>query len=151
MRCLRGRLESNRIRVKVGICRFEDDPGGAANFDFQEFTALVDTGALRTCVTQNVVDRLQLARWGRIPVGNVKRTEMHWTYMFRVCIWPETYDGVPPRPFGIGGEPFGIGGEIEGIDVGDSRYYDVLLGMNIISRGSLHLELDGSFELAFPG
>jgi len=143
MRCLRGRLENNRIRVKVGICRFEDDPGVAANFDFQEFTALVDTGALRTCVTQNVVDRLQLVRWGRMPVGNVKRTEMHWTYMFRVCIWPEAEGSLPI--------PFGIGREIEGIDVGDSRHYDVLLGMDIISQGSLRLELDGSFELAFPG
>ena len=144
MRCLRGRLENNRIRVKVGIGPFQDDPRATANPNFQEFTALVDTGALRTCVTQNVVDRVQLVRWGRIPVGNVKRTEMHWTYMFHVCIWPQAGGDSPSTPFGIGRE-------IEGIDVGDSRYYDVLLGMDIISQGSLHLKLDGSFELAFPG
>jgi hypothetical protein len=79
-----------------------------------------------------------------MEVGNVKRTELHWTYLFYVGIWPETDDGSPSHPFGIGHE-------IEGIDVGDSRYYDVLLGMDIIAKGSLHLELDGSFELAFPG
>ena len=37
-----------------------------------------------------------------------------------------------------------------GIDGGDSRYYDVLLGMDIITQGSFRLESDGSFELAFP-
>lgn len=79
-----------------------------------------------------------------MPVGNVKRTELHWIYMFHVCIWPEAPDGSPAPPFGIGRE-------IEGIDVGDSRYCDVLLGMDIISQGSLRLELDGAFELAFPG
>lgn len=79
-----------------------------------------------------------------MEVGNVKRTELHWTYLFYVGIWPESDDGSPSNPFGIGNE-------IEGIDVGDSRYYDVLLGMDIIAQGSLHLELDGSFELAFPG
>lgn len=105
---------------------------------------MVDTGALRTCVTQNVVDRLGLTRRGRIEVGNVRSRAWHWTYLFHVAIWPETDDGSISAAFGIGDE-------VEGIDVGDSRYYDVLLGMDILRRGSLRLELDGSFELAFPG
>lgn len=88
--------------------------------------------------------RAGLTSRGKIPVGNVKRTEEHHTYLFYVGIWPEREDGLPPPVFGIGDE-------IMGIDGGDSRYYDVLLGMDIISQGSLHLEFDGSFELAFPG
>jgi hypothetical protein len=111
---------------------------------FLQFTALIDTGARRTCISQNVVDRLGLERQGRMEVGNVKRTELHWTYLFYVGIWPDTVAGPPSTPFGIGEE-------IEGIDMGDSRYYDVLLGMDVISQGSLHLEQDGSFELAFTG
>jgi hypothetical protein len=61
-----------------------------------------------------------------------------------VGIWPDADDGSPATVFGIGDG-------IEGIDVGDNRFFDVLLGMDIITQGSLHLELDGNFELAFPG
>lgn len=144
MRYLRGKLEQNRLRVPVGIRPFQPDPSQAPDLHFHQFTTLIDTGALRTCVSQNVVDRLGLERQGRIEIGNVKRTELHWTYLFYVGIWPESDDGASSVPFGIGNE-------IVGIDIGDSRNYDVLLGMDIISQGSLKLELDGSFELAFPG
>lgn len=138
-------MEQNRIRVKVGIRAFDpaSDPLQNISQRFEEFTALVDTGALRTCVTQNVVDKLNLKRRGRIEVGNVRSREMHWTYLFHVAVWPDTDDGTLAAAYGIGDE-------VEGIDVGDSRYYDVLLGMDILRRGSLTLALDGRFELAFP-
>lgn len=142
MRYLRGEIENNRIRIKVGIRAFNPDPNTSV-FDYQEFTALVDTGAQRTCVTQNVVDRLGLVRRGRVPVGNVKRVDYHYTYLFHVGIWPESEDGVASATFGIGDE-------IEGFDLGDSRYFDVLLGMDIITKGSLKIERSGKFEMAFP-
>lgn len=146
MRYLRGQVRQNRIRIKVGIKAFNPatSPLEPQDLRFEEFTALVDTGALRTCVTQNVVDRLSLKRRGRIEVGNVRNRAWHWTYLFHVAIWPDTEDGSIAAAFGIGDE-------VEGIDVGDSRYYDVLLGMDILRRGTLKLELDGGFELAFPG
>lgn len=106
--------------------------------------ALVDTGARRTAISRNVIDRCQLISRGKIDVGNVRRVEQHDTYLFYVGIWPDTEDGSPTAPFGIGDD-------IMGIDGGDNRYYDVLLGMDIIRRGSFRLEIDGSFELAFPG
>ena len=121
-----------------------DDPLAPADSNFHPFTALVDTGASRTSISQNVIDRVGLFGRGQIPVGNVKRTEQHETYIFYVGVWPEAEDGTPSATFGIGDA-------IMGIDGGDSRYYDVLLGMDIITQGSLRLDKDGSFELAFPG
>ena len=144
MRYVRGRLQNNRIRIPIGIRAFDPDPSGHGSIVYHPFTALVDTGATRTSISQNVIDRAGLISQGKIPVGNVKRTEEHHTYLFYVGIWPETGDGSPPALFGVGDE-------IMGIDGGDSRYYDVLLGMDIIAKSSLHLELNGSFALAFPG
>ena len=144
MRYVRGKLEDNRIRIKVGIRAFDPQPSIHSSFVFHEFTALVDTGATRTCISQNVIDRVGLVRRGKIPVGNVRRTEEHHTYFFHVGIWPEGDDGLPAAVFGIGDE-------IMGIDGGDSRFYDVLLGMDVISQGALTLRLDKTFELAFPG
>ncbi|MGQ7830406.1 hypothetical protein [Altererythrobacter sp. Z27] len=132
--------------MKVGIRAFDPaaEPLYQVNQHFEEFIALVDTGALRTCVTQNVVDKLKLQRRGRIQVGNVHSHAWHWTYLFHVAIWPDSDSETISAAFGIGDE-------VEGIDVGDSRYYDVLLGMDILQRGSLSLNQDGTFELAFPG
>lgn len=72
--------------MKVGIRPFQPDPTLTASQAFHEYIALIDTGALRTCVSQNVVQRLGLERQGRIEIGNVKRTELHWTYLFYVGI-----------------------------------------------------------------
>lgn len=149
MRSLRGRLENGRIYIKVGIRAFQSyQPVGgnstAVDLNYTEFRALVDTGAVRTCVTERVVQQLGMKRRGRVDIWNVKRAEQHFTYMFHVGIWPETDDGSVATIFGLGDE-------IEGIDVGNHPYFDVLLGMDIIAKGTLRLELDGSFEMSFPG
>jgi hypothetical protein len=144
MRYVRGQIQDRRILIPVGIRAFNDDPNAPINLHFHEFRALVDTGASRTAISQKVIDQVGLSTRGQEPVGNVKRTEFHKTFMFYVGIWPETDDGSPSAVFGIGDE-------ILGIDGGDSRYYDVLLGMDIILRGSLRLGADRKFELGFPG
>ena len=144
MRYVRGPLLNSRILLPVGIRAFEDDPTKDADWTVHEFTALIDTGATRTAISQNVIDRARLSPRGQIPVGNVKRTEMHETYMFWIGVWPESLDGAAATFFGIGDA-------LMGIDGGDSRYYDVLLGMDVITQGSLSTNLDESFELAFPG
>ena len=143
MRYVRGRLQNRRILIPVGIRAFIDDPFAPVDLHYHQFIALVDTGASRTSISRNVIDRAKLTGRGQIPVGNVKRTELHETYLFYLGVWPETEDGSPSAPFGIGEA-------IMGIDGGDSRYYDVLLGMDILSQGTLNLALDGSFELGFP-
>jgi hypothetical protein len=148
MRSVRGKLENGRIRIKVGIRPFQpyesvDGFSAPVDLTYHECMALVDTGAVRTCVTERVVQTVGLKRKGRAEIWNIKRPEMHWTYLFHVGIWPDPVDEFTPLPI------FGIGPEIEGIDVGNNRFFDVLLGMDIISQGSLHLERDGSFVMAF--
>lgn len=144
---LTGNLENNRVRIKVGIRHFEpvgpvDGFSPAQKLDYRECMALVDTGARRTCVTQKVIHDLGMKRIGKADVWNIKREEQHWTYLFHVCIWPDSEDGTP-LPI------YGIGDEIEGIDVGNHPYFDVLLGMDIISKGKLVIEPTGAFSLTF--
>lgn len=148
MRYLRGKLVNNRILIKVGIKPFQPfEPvnGVTSSFalNYQEFVALVDTGATRTCITNNVVHKLDLKRKGRANIWNIKRSEEHFTYLFDLAIWPETDGGSSVL--------FGLANEIEGIDVGNHPYFDVLIGMDIITLGSLSLDARGDFEMAFPG
>jgi hypothetical protein len=152
MPLLRGKLEKGRALVKVGIRPFQayqPVDGFSTTFDltFTEYTALIDTGALRTCVSEKVIADLQLKKHGRAEISNVKRAEMHWTYLFYVGIWP---DIEADNPNWLGSTVIGIGDEIEGIDLGFNKFFDVLLGMDVISRGYLHIERDGDFILGFP-
>lgn len=104
--------------------------------------ALVDTGARRSCVTEALAQRAGLQRIGRVEVWNIKRPESHWTYLFNVAIWPDAVAGDPPSPFDIEAE-------IKGIDVANHSYFDMLMGMDIISQGRLLIDRDGTFELEF--
>lgn len=104
--------------------------------------ALVDTGARRTCVTQKIANDLNMRRISQTDVWNIKREERHWTYLFHVAIWPDSEDNMPSTPYGIGDA-------IEGIDVGNHPYFDVLLGMDIISQCRLIVEPTGAFSLSF--
>ncbi|MBF7013165.1 hypothetical protein QUC32_26420 [Novosphingobium resinovorum] len=142
-----GKLKDGRILLKVGIRPFQavgpvsgyDNP---ATLDYRECTALLDTGARRTCVTVNITQTLGMRRIGQAEVWNVKRPERHFTYLFHVGIWPDVIDDMPSTIFGIGDE-------IEGIDVGNHPYFDVLLGMDIVSQGRLVIEKSGDFSLSF--
>lgn len=150
MPSLSGKLENGRIIIRVGIRPFQpyepvEGTSTPATWDYHEFRALVDTGAVRTCITERVVQKLNLKRRGRADIWNIKRSESHWTYLFHLGIWPDVED-----PYSLP-TIFGIGPEIEGIDVGNHPYFDVLLGMDVVGRGSLYLEVDGSFRLTFPG
>ena len=142
-----GRLTNSRVLIKVGIIPFApyaDQSDNIVGFPIasHECMALVDTGARRTCVAETVAQRLNMRRVGRVEVWNVKRPELHWTYLFQVGIWPDPIAGTPSGFFGIG-EP------IEGIDVGNHPFFDVLLGMDIISQGKFVIEKDGEFSLDF--
>ena len=137
-----GHLQNKRILVPIGIRAFSDDPFVPENFNFYQFRALVDTGATCTSISRNVVNRVGLKGRGQVPVGNVKRTEMHESYLFYVGIWPDSHSEAPPAIFGIGDA-------VLGIDGGDSRFYDVILGMDIIMRGALRLAKGGHFSLEF--
>ena len=142
MRYLRGKIKDRRMRIPIGIGAF--DPASPFNSNFEQFTALIDTGAVRTCITQNVVNRLKLRRRGRIPIRNVSGEALHWTYLFQVAIWPEADSDSPSAPFGIS-DP------VEGADLGANHLFDVLLGMDVLERGAMQMHSNGNFELSFSG
>lgn len=148
MRQVTGSLDqNNRVRIKVGIRHFEplgpvDGISTTHSLDYRECIALIDTGARRTCITEKIAQDLNMRRISEVEVWNVKRPERHWTYLFHVAVWPNSEDGSPVVPYGIGDA-------IEGIDVGNHPYFDVLLGMDIISQGRLLIEPTGEFSLTF--
>lgn len=77
MATLTGNLQDGRIRIKVGIKPFQayEPVSGQTNpfaLNYHECTALVDTGARRTCVTERVVQAIGLKRKGRAEIWNIQ-------------------------------------------------------------------------------
>ncbi|MGU9962757.1 MAG: retroviral-like aspartic protease family protein [Candidatus Halichondribacter symbioticus] len=126
--------------------------------DIKPYKALVDTGAARTCITKRVADELGLPSAGMRPVNGVSGTSVHQFYTFHVGFVvsapdtgfseidsPETKN--PPQDFSDTHINNRIirGAELIMPDSG----FDVLLGMDILSTGSLAIEGNGTFSFSF--
>lgn len=118
----------------------------------QMFAALVDTGAQKTMISTNVVRTLGLVPQGKIPIQGVGPVVTHHNaYLFHVAFAiPIVLPGQVVAP----GAPLNalvfihptavFGGELTG-----TSGFDVLLGMDILSSGSLKIEGNGHFSFSF--
>jgi len=112
------------------------------------FKSLVDTGCQRTMISANAAARLGLTAVGKIPIQGVgPNITYHNAYVFRVAFFvPAVAGGQMP---GSGAAVAHVlpapihGGEIS------SSGFDVLLGMDVISIGSLKIEGNGAFSFSF--
>ena len=111
------------------------------------FLALVDTGATSTGITKAVVKQVGLSQIGQSPVRSVSGVQTHNRYRFQIGL-----------PSGISINKDGTGilrtfymiyRDIEGIEFFDHDDFDVLLGMDILSIGSLKVEGNGTFSFSF--
>jgi len=97
------------------------------------FPALIDTGASVTCVSQNVVQSVPLQPIGMRPM--ISTTQYAPVYVYLVDLF---------LPFGAAGFV------VQGIQVmefasGGTAPFQMLLGRDIICRGTLTLSFDGHF------
>jgi hypothetical protein len=117
------------------------------------FRALVDTGAEVTMISPSVAGAVGLTPIGQIPIQGVGHTmSYHNAYLFHVAfVVPVGHTGSPAA---VGGGPNTMifmqphpiyGGEI----TSSGEQFDVLLGMDVISTGSLAVEGNGTFSFSF--
>ena len=159
MPCVWGVHNRSQIFLDVGII----DAGTAANVTSGPyapiiqtppiFKALVDTGAEVTMISPGVADTVGLTPIGQIPIQGVGHTmTYHNAYLFHVAFVVAPVHIGPPIPAGgaadamIFMQPNPIcGGEI----TSSGDHFDVLLGMDVISTGSLAVEGNGTFSFSF--
>jgi hypothetical protein len=117
------------------------------------FKALLDTGAQTTMISPNVANTLGLTPIGQIPIQGVgPAVTYHNAYLFHVAfVIPLLHMGQPIAAGGGVGTMIFIhpppihGGEI----TSTGGQFDVLLGMDVISTGSLAVEGIGTFSFSF--
>lgn len=108
--------------------------------------ALIDTGATTTCITAGVAAKLGLQPIGKVPVQGVSGIVHHNNYLFYVAFpfalpagTPPASRLPPPAPGQVQGQVFVLDKVIQGCEFngGPNPSFDVLLGMDVISSGSL--------------
>ena len=152
MPCIWGKHDQSQVFVNVAIFDAGVEERVTAKkigdaFPMHVFRALIDTGAQATCITSAAAEKVGLMPIGKVPIRGVSGLQYHNNYLFKVgfafgTIAPE--ENVRDAKVHIFAKP------IEGAELNfSSSKFDVLLGMDIISIGSLKIDGDGSFSFCF--
>jgi hypothetical protein len=118
----------------------------------QMFKALIDTGATGTCITKAAADRMGLLPIGKVEVQGVSGTKAHNNYLFHVGFTTVLPGALIAMLANQGGNQVQLQLHINNTPIQGAEFdagqggFDVLLGMDVISTGSLKIEGDGSFS-----
>jgi hypothetical protein len=159
MPCLWLQHNNSQLFIHVGILDATTvsitTPGGITtniHAPPQMFIALVDTGAQKTMISTRVVQALGLQPQGMIAIQGVGPNVTHHNgYLFHVAFTiPLITAGqqvVPGStvPVMVFIHPTAI----YGAELTSTTGFDVLLGMDILSSGSLKVEGSGHFSFSF--
>ncbi len=111
------------------------------------FKALVDTGAQSTMISKNAAQKIGLKPIGRVPIMGVGGVSNHNNYLFQVGFVMQVADDETNQNIR---QIHVLQGQIEGAEmVIEGAGFDVLLGMDVISTGSLAVEGSGTYSFSF--
>ena len=146
MPCIWGEHDGNQVFVDVKILSLEDavhHQAGTGEKSSHSFKALVDTGASLTCLTKNVVGAVGLEPVGKIPISGVSGQTFHHAYLFHVAFTVQA-EGRDIAKTHL------VGSAVQGAEfIAPRGDFDVLLGMDILSVGSLAVEGNGTYSFSF--
>lgn len=116
---------------------FVGAPEYASAFSLIQTIALVDTGSTMTLVSSAIVRQLELMPLGKRQVIGIHGNTNKWEYRFRLAL-TQTDD--------MNGSmvPFFLAEEILGADFEKLSQFDVLIGMDVLSKGTLTIRPDGT-------
>ena len=136
--------------VLLPVERFEDslNPQRLSQFpNLQVLKALIDTGAQGTSITLQAAEKLDLEPTGIIRVHGFGGPKDHSCYLFKVG-----FVDLQQTEFGNQSPFFHmVDKEIRGaeFDCGPDNDFDVLLGMDVLSIGTLTISHTGKFKFSF--
>jgi hypothetical protein len=113
--------------------------------DVKFYMGLIDTGASCTCITQKIVQDVGLQPIGKSPMSGATGLKDVDQYLFAVGFMLNAR----PEPTGtISGNLTLM--QVHGCEFSDHAFgFDVLIGRDIICKGSFTLSFDGHWLLAF--
>lgn len=140
----RCRLDRRQAIIDIGITAFDPDRR-TDSLKIHSYRALIDTGAMRTCLTYRAIGLEGLHRHSRKLVKNVHNQNLHGLYMAQIGIF-STSQRI------TGGETsmrsyFGLAEPTEVMDIADNERFDAILGMDVLQDFDFRFYRDGTVEL----
>lgn len=162
MPCIWGQHNGSQLFLIVAIIPSQSGPSIAAAPEgdvyagpISALTALVDTGATTTCLSRDIAKALNFQPVGKTQVHGVGGLVDHNRYLFYVGfpvgMTTQPVSGLPPpTPGQFTANVHILSKLIQGSEFdGGNAPFQVLLGMDVISTGSLIVQGNGTFSFSF--
>lgn len=137
------------ITVAVSEALLDQSPVGPeqvpTQFHIREYRALLDTGADITCVLPHVVKESFLVSRGLIPMTSGNGTYDHMSYLIRLGVWCENVVDVDGE-LEVERTLYQIPGEHVAAEIRTNSWFDLIIGMDIISQHELKFVKGGGFS-----
>lgn len=117
----------------------------AQGFHIKEYRALLDTGADITCVLPHVAKECFLVSRGLIPMTSGSGTYDHMSYLIRLGIWCEEVIDVDGE-LEVRRSLYQIPGDHIAAEIRTNSWFDLIIGMDIISQHELSFMKGGQFR-----
>ena len=130
-----------QLLVTILVSKF----GPLESFQPVAVEALIDTGATRSGVCPSVVDQLELPQIGTVPLESATDDRLVPLFFCWMAIDPSITE--PSRELGAPSPHFF--GAMEALGLRQSRSFEAILGMDVLSQCDLHLERSGFCTLRF--
>jgi hypothetical protein len=146
MPCIWG--QHNSVQLFCPVVILPPNPTPATAGGHVGVQALIDTGATTTAITTALAARLSLQPIGIMPIHGVGGVQHHNSHLFQVGFPFAPYP--PPQQGQVPGTIFVLQKLIQGCSFqAGSAPFEVLLGMDVISIGSLVVQGNGTFSFSF--
>lgn len=155
MPCVAGNYRSAG-GIILGVCIIDqrqvpDKPptGQTVPQGINRYNALLDTGASRTCISAKVVEEVGLQSIGLTLMLTASGETTAKVYLFDVGIFSDSMTDAKAKKKDAAF--FQLGSGIKGLEfsAGAKSNFDVLLGMDILGKGSLKMDFDGHWSFCF--
>lgn len=117
----------------------------ASQFHIREYRALLDTGADVTCVLPHVVRECFLVSRGLIPMTSGNGTYDHMSYLIRLGVWCEEVVDIDGER-DVRRSLYQIPGNHIAAEIRTSSWFDLIIGMDLISQHELNFTRGGGFR-----
>ena len=140
----RCRLDRRQAIIDIGVTAFDPDQP-TTSIQLSSYRALIDTGAMRTCLTYRAIGLEKLHRHSRKLVKNVHSENYHGLYMAQIGIF-STNERCAHGEAAIRSY-WGLAQPTEVMSITDNERFDAILGMDVLQEFDFHYFRNGTIEI----
>jgi hypothetical protein len=146
----RSSVENRQAILRIGLQQLVPEAAEVSamqqplEIPIREYRALIDTGAQRTCLTQETIGTEGLRWHGKRAIQNVRSVNRHYLFWIHLGFWAVDPAAPPydaPRSF------FALPAPVEVIDIASNYWFDAIIGMDVLQHYDLRMDRNGEFEL----